>query len=79
MHTSVTVTGCIGVWRIQNYELDKSDDHVENCLATEQPPLQPEEFDEFILVEACSGMFVNHNWTPTSGFRNIELSLNFRK
>ena len=56
---SVVATGRIGVWCIHNFELDKCDDNVEKCLATEQPPLQPEEFDKFILVEVCSGMFMN--------------------
>ena len=45
VQTSVIATGRIGVWRVQKYELDKCDDHVEKCLATEQPPLQPEDFD----------------------------------
>lgn len=62
VQTSIIITGRIGVWRVHNYELDKSDDHVRKCLATEEPPFQPEEFNEFTLVEVCSGMFMGGSW-----------------
>ena len=62
VQTSIIITGRIGVWRIHNYELDKSDDHVRKSLATEEPPFQPEEFNEFTLVEVCSGMFMSGSW-----------------
>ena len=54
MYTSIIATGCVGVWRIQHFELDECDVDVESRIAEDFPPLQPKEH-EFILVELCIG------------------------
>ena len=38
-----------------DFDLDSSDGYVENCIAEDLPPLQPEQQDGYILVDLSTG------------------------
>ena len=48
--TSIVVSGQDGVWRLQNMELESSND-VQSRLLAELPMFQPEWNGDFVLVE----------------------------
>ena len=54
VRTCILATGQEGVLRVHRFNLDSSDKDIQEDLADEFPPLQPESFD-FILVDLAIG------------------------
>ena len=55
VRTCIVVTGREGVWRLQNFDLGSSDSEIEEKMASDFPPMQPEFANEFVLVELTVG------------------------